>query len=47
MRPRIEERPTKWVSQSNLLSKQADIEVSAVQGWGDQCLSVELWGLLE
>ena len=41
MWPGIEERPSNWGSQSNVRSKLANIEVSAIHFWGHLVLLVE------
>ena len=43
----IEECPSEWVSQFNLLSKLANVEVFAVHFWDYLLLFVELRGLFE
>lgn len=47
MWPGIEEVPSNWISQSNVRSKLADIEVSTVHFWGHLFLLVESWRLFE
>jgi len=41
MWPGIEERPSNWRSQSNVRSKLANIEISAIHFWGHLVLLVK------